>query len=910
MAFQRRKVAAALAYLAGVGTAGLLLTAAPASAQDMKVNVTGTNVKRIDTETGAPVQVITREDIEQTGVTSVQDLLQYITAATSSGNFNPSTVIGATTFGLQTASLRGLGGSRTLILMNGRRLGGFAGDQLNGQSVNLASIPFSAIERVEVLKDSASAIYGTDAIAGVINFILRKDYQGGEVQVYYGAPTRSPSSDGTITDISGSVGWGDLSKDRYNVFLNASWHKEKPLYGKDRNFANTSIIPSVGLYGFSSNAFPANITSVPGTPQFPVIGATRTLNPQGPNGCPGPAGALPGPADVYGEGNHVCIFDPSLVAQIYPEVESKSVFAKGTFQINKDWQAFVTGAYTTSENHNIIQPVPISDLFNDPIILQPSSPYYPLAYLQQYAPNSVGQPLNIRYRSVLTGPRDVRDTNDAWQVVAGVEGSWKNWDVNVAGFWNETKTEEELLGGFPRLSLVVPLLNSGLVNFFGPTPADVAAQVQATNFNGTAFTGKTKMYGIDGKMSGDVYTLPAGPLSVAFGAEYRKEEITNDPNPALQTGDISGYGGSFEAIDKDRNVWAVYAEAVIPIVKGLEADIAVRHDDYSDFGGTTNPKFTLRWQPNKQILLRGSYGEGFLAPSLQQLFLPQRLGVTAAGTSDPIRCPVTNDNRDCLTQFNLLYGGNPSLVPEESKSWTVGFVWEPITGFTFLADYFNIEVKNLIVAGLPTETILNDPSLQGFVTRGPVDPNYPTLPGPITQIQATNLNLGKVKIEGIDVELHARSEPTRWGRFNFDLTGTYFIKYDTQNLDGSYSGGISTVFGAQVTGVVPRWKSYQTLTWLYGPWSASLSNLYQSSYTDQQTDNDGNERTVGTLSLWDLQGSYTGIKNLKFVLGVKNLFDRDPPVTNQQYTFQSGFDPSYYDARARFVYGSVNWKFF
>jgi len=910
MAFQRRKVAAALAYLAGVGTAGMLLTAVPAFAQDMKVNVTGTNVKRVDTETGAPVQVITREEIEQTGVTSVQDLLQYITAATSSGNFNPSTVIGATTFGLQTASLRGLGGSRTLILMNGRRLGGFSGDQLNGQSVNLASIPFSAIERVEVLKDSASAIYGTDAIAGVINFILRKDYQGGEVQVYYGAPTRSPSSDGTITDLSASVGWGDLTKDRYNVFLNGSWHKEKPLYAKDRNFANTSIIENIGLFGFSSNAFPANITSVPGTPQFPVVGATRTLNPGSLTGCTGFPGAKPGPALVYGEGNNVCVFDPQAVAQIYPEVENTSFFGKGTFQINKDWQAFVTGAYTKSENHNIIQPVPLSDLFNDPLIVQPSSPYYPLAYLQQVAPNSVGQPINVRYRSVLTGNRDVRDTNDAWQVVAGVEGNWRNWDVSSAFFYNDTKTTEELLGGFPRLSLVVPLLNSGLVNFFGDTPADVAAQVNATNFNGTAFTGKTKMYGADGKMSGDVWTLPAGPLSVAFGAEVRKEEITNDPNPALQTGDISGYGGAFEAIDKDRNVWAVFGEAVIPIVKGLEVDVAVRHDHYSDFGGTTNPKVTVRWQPNKQVLLRGSFGKGFLAPSLQQLFLPQRLGVTAPGTSDPVRCPVTNDNRDCLTQFNTTFGGNPSLEPEKSESWTAGMVWEPITGVTLVADWFNIIVKNLIVAGLPTETILGDPNLSGLIVRGPVDPSFPNLPGPITTLIQTNINLGKVKIQGVDLELHMRGQPTSIGRFNFDINGTYFIRYDTQNLDGSYTGGISTVAGQAVTGVIPRWKHYATLTWLYGPWTASLSNLYQSAYTDNQTDLNDEERTVGVLTLWDTQVSYTGIKNLRLTLGVKNLFDKDPPLTNQQYTFQSGFDPSYYDARSRFLYGSVNWKFF
>lgn len=904
MAFQRRKVAAALAYAVSVGTTATLLTAAPAYAQDMRVTVTGTSIKRVEQETGSPVQVMTREEIEKTGATSVQDLLQFITAATSSGNFNASTVVGATTFGVQTASLRGLGGARTLVLLNGRRLGGFAGDQLNGQAVNLTSIPFAAIERVEVLKDSASAIYGTDAIAGVINFILKKDYKGAEVNLSYGAPTRSPRSDGTITDVSATAGWGDLSKDRYNVFLNAAWHKEESLLQKDRDFSNTSIIESIGLYGFSGNSFPANVTAPPG---YPSIG---TINPTYPSGCQGFPGALRAPESLYGPNNQRCIFDPSAVAQAYPEVETTSVYAKGTFQINKDWQAFLSGAYSTTENHNVIQPVPLSDLFNDPIILQPSSPYYPTAYLNEYAPGYAGNPLNIRYRAVLNGNRDVTDKNEAWQIVGGVEGSWKNWDINVAGFYNETEVKETLNGGFPQLSLVVPLLNSGLVNFFGETPADVAAQVKATNYNGQAFKGSTKMYGFDAKMSGDVYTLPAGPLAVAVGTEYRREEITNIPSPALQTGDISGYGGSFEAIDKSRNVWALYAEALIPIVKTVDLNVAVRYDDYSDVGSTTNPKVTLRWQPNNQFLGRASYSTGFLAPSLQQLFLPQRTGVSAAGSDDPLRCPTTNDSRDCLTQFNLLYGGNPDLKPEESTSWTLGFVFEPVQGASFLADYFNIKVKDLIIAGFSSETILGDLDTYGYlVQRGPVDPAYPTLPGPITQILQTNMNLGEVKIEGVDLEMHLRSQPTSVGRFNFDATGTYFIKYDTQNPDGTYSGGVSTVYGQVVTGVIPRWKHYATLSWLYGPWTVGLSNLYQSDYIDQQTDNDGNQRRVSSMSLWDLQGSYTGIKNLRLTLGVKNLWDTNPPVTNQQYTFQSGFDPSYYDARGRFIYGSVNWKF-
>jgi len=908
MAFQRRKVAAALAYLAGVGTAATLLTAAPAYAQDMRVTVTGSNIPRIADETALPVQVITREEIDRTGVTSAQDLLQYITAATSSGNFNSNNVIGATTFGLQTASLRGLGGARTLVLLNGRRLGGFAGDQLNGQAVNLTAIPFAAIDRVEVLKDGASAIYGTDAIAGVINFILRKDYRGAEVNIQYGQPTRSPTDNGTVTDITATVGFGDLTKDKWNVLLTGNWHKEEALYQRDRNFSNSNVIESIGLFGFSGNTFPANITAPPG---FPSIG---TLNPTAPNGCQGFNGSLPGPEILYGPGNQRCIFDPAFVAQSMPEIETTSFYAKGTFQINKDWQAFISGAYSTSENKNEIQPVPLSDLFNDPIILQPSSPYYPTAYLQQYAPGHVGNPINIRYRAALNGNRAVKDENEAYQIVAGVDGAFnigkQAWNTNIAGFYNHTEVKQDLLGGFPILSQVIPLLNTGTVNFFGETPADVAAQVRATNFNGRAFDAETTMYGVDAKMSGEVWKLPAGMLSVAFGAEYRREEIKNNPSPALQTGDISGYGGSFEAIDKNRNVFAIYGEMLVPVTKTLEFSAAVRYDDYSDVGDTTNPKFGLRWQPAKGFLARASYGTGFLAPSLQQLFLSQRTGVTAAGTSDPLRCPTTNDSRDCLTQFEVLYGGNPTLKPEESTNITAGIVWEPTNDFSFSVDYFNIEVEDLITAGIPVETILGDlGQYGGLVTRGPVDPNFPGLPGPIDQISQTNLNLGKVKVQGLDFEIHARTPAQSWGRLAFDATGTYYLKYDTQNLDGSYTSAVGTVFGQQVTGVIPRWKHYATVSWLYGPWTVALSNLHQNSYIDQQTDLDGNLRRVSTMSLWDLQGTYAFNKNLKFTLGVKNLFDEDPPLTNQQYTFQAGYDPSYYDARARFIYGALNWKF-
>ena len=220
-------------------------------------------------------------------------------------------------------------------------------------------------------------------------------------------------------------------------------------------------------------------------------------------------------------------------------------------------------------------------------------------------------------------------------------------------------------------------------------------------------------------------------------------------------------------------------------------------------------------------------------------------------------------------------------------------------------------MEDLIVAGIPVETILGDlGQYGGLVTRGPVDPNFPGLPGPIDQIAQTNTNLGKVKVQGLDFEIHARTPAQTWGRLAFDATGTYYLKYDTQNLDGSYTS-------ADRHGVRPgdhrRDPALEALRdgqlALRPVDGRAVEPAPELLHRLRQDDLDGDLRKVSTMSLWDLQGSWAMNKNLKFTLGVKNLFDEDPPLTNQQYTFQSGYDPSYYDARARFVYGAVNWKF-
>ena len=917
MEFKRNKLATALACVIGAGAVVSVtnafaqavnpdvpsLTRQPA---DIRVEVTGSNIRRVEGEGSLPVQVITRQEIDRSGATTPMELLQQISANNSIGAVNLANAVGATTLSAQTASLRGLGGGRTLVLINGKRLEGFSGEIQGVQGTNLAAIPFAAIDRVEILKDGASAVYGSDAIAGVINFITRNDYSGAEITGFYGTPTRGGGGDqytGTA-----SVGFGDLSQKGWNVFLSGSYNEQKSLDQADRNFSNSSYIPGIGLAGVSSNTNPGRVTT----------GGIGTIY----NGQRSNVTGDCGPNSIFANDDILgtnCYFDPSRIKGVNAIANDKlwNFFGNANFRINNDWTAYIQGMYSKDETNLQIQPGPVSNLFvygpdDTPatITLQPSSPFYPTAIAA--AAGVGGQPLNIRYRTFDNGFRNTTDTNEHWNFIGGAKGAWRNWDYDFSGFYAEGKTHQRINDGFQDYRLLLPILNSGVVNFFGPNTPDVVALERSANFTGDAITGESKLYGAQAKTSGEIYKLPAGPLALAFGIETRKEELSQKMAEPLQGGYLTGYGGQIKDVDGSRTQYAAFAELNVPIVRNLEGNVAVRYDHYSDFGSTTNPKFSLRWQPTRQVLLRGSYGTGFLAPSLYQLYTPNISGVSQPGLSDPVRCPVTGDTGfDCNTQFAVLFGGNRSLKPEESEQTTVGVVFEPVPNFNFSLDYFKLNLKNVIVNGISPLTILGDLDQFGSsIVRAPSEPGSP-LPGRITQINQTYINLGAERIQGIDLEAHYRAPSQSWGRLSFNMSGTYYLRYDAQNPDGSYTGNVGTTYQTVVTGVIPRWKHYVSATWDQGPWSATLAQTYQTSYTDQQTDftDEANTRTVGSMSIWDIQGSYSGIKNWKFALGVKNLFDRDPPVSNQQSTFIVGFDPSYYDPRGRFVYGSVTYSF-
>ena len=649
-----------------------------------EIVVTGSSIKQINGETALPVQILKREDIARTGATTVEELFRQISAASSSGATTIAQATGFQTGGISTLSLRGLGSERTLILINGRRSAVYGGGSTGpaGSSVDISAIPLAAVERVEILKDGASAIYGSDAIAGVVNFILRSDYQGLDINAYEGKPTAGGSA-GNEANLSIYGGFGDLKTDRFNIAGGINIEHDKALLGADRAFA-TRYSPAYGNDVTSGFAFPANV-AVPGH---------GTHNPLEPN-------CAPSLADVNYPAQ--CRFDNSPFDSLEPDQTKASANFNGQFAVTDNSQIYAEGSYSQVETITQVQPVPLSYqnvlLPSNPYVaflahllatqyptyhnaaigpldaaflLPPTSPYYPTAFATSFGIN--GQPLNLIYRDFANGPRLTEDTSDAARFVAGYKATVGTWDYDASFLYSEVKVKEDLKSGYALYSQIMPLLDSGTINPFGPTtdPSAIAAAQQAT-FTGQDFTTKTSITSASAKASGQLYSLPAGPLSAAAGAEIRRETFEFNPVAAIQTGDVTGEGGNQLPENAARNVESAYLEFNAQLLKSLQADAAVRYDNYQNVGNTINPKFSLRFQPMHWLLMRASAGTGFRAPSLTDLYAAQATSVTANGTRDPILCPTFNaNNPNCSFQFTTITGGNPSLTPEKSKSATFG----------------------------------------------------------------------------------------------------------------------------------------------------------------------------------------------------------------------------------------------
>jgi iron complex outermembrane receptor protein len=897
---------------------GLPSCAALAQEPVQRVEVTGSSIKRLDAETALPVQVLTQQDIARSGAENVEQLLQIVSAIVSSGANMASAASGATTGGISSVSLRGLTSLRTLVLVDGRRLApygiGFTNDSV---SVDVNSIPLAAIQRIEVLKDGASAIYGSDAIAGVINFILRSDYRGLEASATAGNTTR-----GGADLRKGSLTWGggDVRTDGWNLMLVASLQHEGSLFGAQRSFARSSIDVAHGNDTSSGNTFPANIA--------PVDGSFPSTNPTAASGCVAPYSTL----DPL-RSQATCRFDPASMVTLLPATERASLFATATLKLGDTFEGFAEVSFNRNLQHTVVQPVPLSDQFNLPannplynlapyavpggiststILLKSTSPFYPTAFVESLTGGPTPD-LLVRYRAAESGNRDISDISEAPRMVLGVRGTASGWDVDAALLRSASYVREQDTDGWPILTKLLPFLNSGQVNFFGPNSPQVDAQIRADNFVGTAWKVDTTLTSMTTKATHDLWTLAGGASALAIGGEVRQETYAFSPSTALAEGDIGGYGGNFAAVTRSRTVDATFAEIDLPIAKTFEVDAAGRFDHYQGVGNSFTPKAGLRWQPAPQVLVRAAVSQGFRAPSLADLYAPETTGVTIQGQTDPVRCPITHDGvKDCATQFPTLNGGNPNLVPEKSTSLTLGLVLQPARDLDVSLDGFKITLYDTISGGIAPAVILGDLAKYGsYVTRGAPDPQYPDLPGPIVSIDQRNLNTGQARLLGYDFDAHWRLKAGEDSRLTLSIDGTYFAKFDTQNPDGTFSTGVDQV-NSSTGGVIPRLKSYQSATWARGPWESTLALNWQKHYRDLPSTEDPTAvRRVGDLLTVDAHVAWSGLPRTTLALGVRNLFDRNPPYSNAggQTSFQSGYDQQYADPRGRFVYVTATHAF-
>ena len=901
--FKRTKLCSGL-MLAFGGT--LALGASPTFAQQQleRVEITGSSIKRINAETALPVTIISRESIERSGASNVQELIDRVSSNNGGGRSLGESVGETSATGQSGASLRGLGRERTLVLLNGRRLANYP---FSGLGTDLNAVPLAAIERIEILRDGASAIYGSDAIGGVINFITRKDLRGGEISAGFESPTQQG---GKVKSVSGGFGLGDLATDRFNILATANFQHYDVVKASDRSYAMTGNRPDIGVVKTSGNTFPANGFFVSGPNQGKLIPGT--------SGFP-----ACNPPDSFNDGKTPnCRYDYTSKIDLVPESDRVGLLLRGTFQLNNNHQIFADAMYSKNEIIFGSSQTPSTTTGKPSYRYPAGGRFYPTVAVDAVQPG-YRDDIRLSWRIVDGGQRRDKVTNEASRYLVGAEGNLLGWDYKTGLMRAEGKASDAYIGGWYSDAKLVAALKTGDINPFGPNDATGLSALAGALISADVRNSKTTDTAFDATVSRDIYTLPAGQLSLALGFEAHKNTYLDGYSELAGSGDIVGGSGTAGKVQAKRDTTSVFAEVNFPIVKGLEVQAALRYDRYSNTSGSSrdgefvspnasavSPKIGLRWQLSKDMLLRASAGKGFRAPALDNLYAPSSQTNVAGNFTDPfyesIKGCAANPSTDfCNTQLSALNESNPRLKPEKSKQFSLGMVLEPINDFTFSIDYFDIRITDGITA-LTGDDILIDwfakqtgptTSSSPYADRLIVDPTT----GYLSYVRASTENVGKADVAGFDLTARYRIR-TEFGSLTPGWEGTYLTKSTTSNV---VTNEVINQLGKYVNkGPVVRFKQAVTLDWEQGPWKAGAIYRWQSGYEDYDT-----VRKVGAYELLDIQGQYSVVKNLTVTAGVRNLLNREPPTTVQQDYFQVGFDPTYADTKGRTLYLKASYKF-
>ena len=902
----------------GLGLASALPFSA-ALAQEQAVDeiiVTGSLIKREDLDSALPIQVFTAADIKRTGVTTAADLMNKLPAMQ---NFTtPGDSVGGAGGGLQTANLRSIGEQYTLVLLNGRRLA----PSTSGSTIDLRSIPLAAVARVEVLTDGASALYGSDAIAGVVNFILKEGVEETTVSARFDSPK---GNGGEASSFDITTGFGNLEEDRFNVMLSFSHENKDSLAALDRDFSKTGIIrfnhpgydQTALFFNGSPNAIPGNATV-----RFKEGSGreARSFNPyEEANGsC----------AEYNSKIGDKCFFDYTSTLQIMPESESNTIFINSNFKLTDTITAFAEITYAESEMITKIAPYPTgnviipldSDLVKD----------YLIPYLSADEIADLDR-VTGQWRALPAGNRTTGWDSESGHIVLGLEGETAGIDWSAAIFNSTVEHSETKLDGWLLSQGFGDLVSSGQLNIF-TLPADVP-QVEIDQlkekgvFVGHWAKTETSVTGFDLKGSMSLMEMSGGAAQIAAGLDFRRNSYEKSLSQA-NLDEVLLFYGADAAFDLERDQYGLFAEAFFPVLDNVEINTSLRYDEIGAVsdginGGDINSdeddttyKISLRWDVTEQLTFRGSFGTGFKAPSMTQIGSPLReFGVTS-GTYD---CPVgASDPKysNCIEkvdfQPHVYLGGNPELSPETSEQYSVGFVLAG-ENTNVIVDYWNIQMEDLVDT-LTEQQIMGNPDLYYDL--------YSTWRNPLTgddefAILRNFINIAESEAEGIDFRIEQDHE-AGFGEWGWSLAGTYMIKSEN-SLYGSNLGRFGENNDA-VSRLVTKLSSFLAHDNFYH----NITLNYRSGYADQPQDvtliNDdgsfGDDVSylgqVGSFVTVDHQSTYMTMEDkLTVTLGVNNLLDRDPPrsLRTGGAGHQLGFDPRYHDPYGRTIYLQASYTF-
>ncbi|CAN7179537.1 TonB-dependent receptor [Pseudoduganella sp. LjRoot289] len=908
-----RSVRLALAVLAGAAT---LSGNAVAQEQIQKVEITGSAIRRIAVEGALPVQRLSQEQIAKSGATSVAELIQALPSM--QGFTIDAIAAGTNSGGRVSASIHDLGEDYTLVLLNGRRVA----PQGSGSTINLNAIPMSAVERVEILTDGASALYGSDAIAGVINFILKKNLQGGTIEATYSQP--GESSAGTQYNVNATYGFGDLAKDRFNVMASFRHDERKQVKALDRDFADTAYIPFSNngnnyIYDRTSPAaIPANVSATFNKAGSQPIGFNPYQKKNG-NCAPMNQLALSNTALVQN-----CGFDFVQTIEIVPENKRDSFFGKATFKASDNLSVFAEAAYSRLDLTARIAPNTAS------VSIAKNSPLYN-TYVKPYmtaAQDADVKAVTASYRTYDWGTRDSRTITDSKHFVLGAEGELGAWNFGTGLTWSKNAIDERYVGGYVKNAEFRDMLAKNLFDpFLGiGAQSDATRQLIANSvYQGSIRDASTTLKGIDARASRELIALPGGPAAIALGGDYR--DYHYEQSPHATSADIFGFSAS-PAYDLQRANYGVFTELSAPVHKTVELTAAARYDTFNavknalakrEMGkkeSSSTYKVSARWQPTPSFLARGSYGTGFKAPSMLDIGQPL---VTAGFTASSWDCPANlkAENADyCQVgkrQYNVISGGNENLKPEKSKQFSVGFRYEPSSTFSVQADLWDVKMRDA-VSSVSELQIFGDPVKFRDLFTTFVDPgNNQTYWAKKT----LSVNIGQTHNQGVDWETTYRHR-FAFGNLTSVLNGTYLIKSDYTKAGTQDDWTSSMNYFGLNDKVAFRHIVRLGTTLDTGKFSNTLTANYRNGYTDAEAES----RNLATNKLekfrlevpshltFDWQGKWQVSKQVGLRAGVKNIADRNPPFSLRASSgHQVGFDPRYADPLGRTFYMTGNYQF-